>query len=58
MSSKTIIMFAAGVGMTIGGFIPWVFGDHSMLDEWGILGGLVGGIIGIWVGVKVSKQLS
>ena len=57
MSKKTLVTVFMTIGLTIGGFIPWVFGDHSMLDGWSILGGLVGGIIGIWVGVKVGKQL-
>ena len=57
MSSKTIITIVMTVGMTIGGFIPWVFGDHSALDGWSILGGLIGGIVGIWAGVKLSQQL-
>lgn len=43
--------------MTLGGFVPWVFGDHEMIDGWSILGGMVGGFVGIWLGVKLSKQL-
>ncbi|MEO8911402.1 MAG: hypothetical protein ABI303_00310 [Candidatus Saccharimonas sp.] len=45
------------VGMTLGAFIPWIFGDHSLLDAWSIWGGLVGGFFGIWAGVKVAKQM-
>ena len=57
MSSKTIISICAGIGMTLGGFVPWVFDDHEMIDGWSILGGMVGGFVGIWLGVKLSKQL-
>ncbi len=57
MSTKTIVSVAMTAGMTVGGLAPWVFGDHALLDGWGILGGLIGGIVGIWAGVKVSKQL-
>ena len=53
--NKTIVMICASVGMTIGGFVPWVFGDHDLMSGWAILGGLIGGIVGIWIGVKVTK---
>ena len=56
--NKTVIMIFMGVGMTVGGVVPWLFGDHDLLSGWAILGGLVGGAVGIWAGVKVSKQLS
>lgn len=57
MSSKGIITTGMIIGMTAGAFIPWLFGDHSLLDAWSILGGLVGGFFGIWAGIKVAKQL-
>ncbi|MEO8691626.1 MAG: hypothetical protein ABI397_02465 [Candidatus Saccharimonas sp.] len=57
MSTKSIVMIGMTVGMTLGAFIPWIFGDHSLLDAWSIWGGLVGGFFGIWAGVKVAKQM-
>ena len=57
MSTKTIVSICMAVGMTIGGLLPWVFGDHSLLDGWGILGGLVGGFVGIWVGATLGRKL-
>lgn len=56
--NKTVIMILMGVGMTVGGFVPWLLGDHDLMSGWAILGGLVGGVIGIWAGAKVSKRLS
>ena len=44
--------------MTLGGLLPWLFGDHDLMSGWAILGGLVGGALGIWAGVKLSKRLS
>ena len=57
MSSKTIVSIGMAIGMIVGGFIPWLFGDHSMIDGWSILGGFIGGIAGIWAGVKVNQRL-
>jgi uncharacterized membrane protein YfcA len=57
MSQKTIVMIMMSVGMTIGGLVPWLFGDHDVSSGWPILGGLVGGIIGIWAGAKLAKKL-
>jgi uncharacterized membrane protein YfcA len=58
MSSKTIISVGSMVGLTVGGLIPMLFGDQSLLDGWTILGGLIGGLVGIWLGIKVARRLS
>ena len=50
-------MIMMSVGMTIGGLVPWLFGDHDVSSGWPILGGLIGGIIGIWAGAKLAKKL-
>ena len=55
--NKSVILFFASVGGLVGGYIPYVFGDHDLLDIWSILGGLVGGIVGIWLGVIISKRI-
>lgn len=56
--NKAAIMIMMSVGMTVGGFLPMLFGDNDLLSGWSILGGLVGGGVGIWLGVKVSQALS
>lgn len=58
MNTKAIVSIGSMVGLTIGGLIPMLFGDQSLLDGWTILGGLIGGLIGIWLGIKVARQLS
>ncbi len=55
MNKKSISLMAA-VGMTVGGSVPLLFGDKSLLDGWGILGGLIGGFVGIWLGVVIAKR--
>lgn len=46
----------ATIGMIAGGSAPMLFGDNSLLDIWGLLGGLIGGFFGIWLGVIISKR--
>jgi len=47
MSSRGLYLLGAGVGGTIGGFVPGLWGG-SDFSGWGILLSMVGGIIGIW----------
>lgn len=54
--NKKLIVFFAGVGGLIGGYVPVLFGDTNMLDGWTVLGSTVGGIIGIIVGAYVSQR--
>ena len=56
--NKTVIMIFMSIGMTLGGLLPWMVGDHDLMSGWAILGGLVGGALGIWAGAKVSRRLS
>lgn len=56
--NKATIMIMMGIGSTIGGAVPMLFGDNDLLSFWPILGGLIGGIIGIWGGVKISRAMS
>jgi len=55
MNKGTISLFAT-IGMVAGGSAPMLFGDNSLIDGWGILGGLVGGFAGIWLGVMLAKR--
>ena len=50
-----MISLFAGIGGTIGAYLPMLFGD-SGLGGWSVLGAFVGGIIGIWIGFKVSQN--
>lgn len=56
MNKRIILFFSAAFGI-LGGYLPVLFGDNSLLDGWSILGGLIGGIVGIWLGVVVAKRV-
>ncbi len=42
-----------GGGMTLGGFLPVLFGQ-SALGGWSVLGSFIGGILGIYLYVKIK----
>lgn len=54
--NKGLILLMASVGGILGGYIPVMFGDNSLLDGWSILTGTIGGFVGIWLGVKLSQR--
>jgi hypothetical protein len=51
--NKSLIMVMAGVGGSIGGYLPVLFGASS-LGGWSILSAFIGGLVGIYIGVKMS----
>lgn len=53
---KSWLLFMATIGGGIGGYMPVLLADSSVLDGWSILGGLGGGLLGIWLGVKLAKR--
>ncbi len=55
--NKTVLMIFATLGMTIGAFVPMLWGDRDMLGIASLFWSMVGGFVGIWLGVKVSKSL-
>lgn len=55
---KKVIMFCAVAGMTVGGFVPMLWGDNNFFGGMSLLLTLVGGIVGIWLGVQLSKRYS
>ena len=52
--NKGVIGLMAGVGGTVGGYLPVVFGQSSF-GGWSLLGAFVGGLVGIWIGYKLSQ---
>ncbi len=53
--NKGFITLMAGVGGTVGGYIPVLFGA-SGFGGWSVLGAFVGGIVGIWIGFKIATS--
>lgn len=54
--NKSVLVIMATVGGIVGGYIPALFGDNSLLDGWSILTSTIGGLAGIWLGVVLSKR--
>lgn len=57
MNRKSIIYLSTLVGLTVGSFVPMLWGG-SLLGGMSVLFSTIGGIVGIWIGVVVSKRLS
>ncbi len=44
------------IGMTLGAFVPMLWGDKEMLGLASIGCGVVGGFLGIWLAVFLAKR--
>jgi hypothetical protein len=51
---RSVIGLCAGVGMTVGGYVPVLWGASSF-SLVSILFGVVGAGAGIWLGVRVAE---
>ena len=40
---------------TLGGFVPYLWGDTNFFGGWSILFSTIGGFFGVWVGYKLGK---
>ncbi len=49
-------MGGAVVGMTVGGFVPFLWGDDNFFDLPSLLLTMVGGFFGIWAAYQISKR--
>jgi len=54
---KTLIWIGVGLGGTIGGALPYLWGDYNFLSFSSIILSAVGGLIGIWVGYQTGKLM-
>lgn len=54
--SKRVVMGGAVVGMTVGGFVPFLWGDDNFFDLPSLLLTMVGGFFGIWAAYQISKR--
>jgi hypothetical protein len=54
--NKHMVMAAAMIGMTLGAFVPMLWGDKEMLGLASIGCGVVGGFLGIWLAVFLAKR--
>jgi len=53
---KTIILLSVTVFGTLGGFVPYLWGDDNFFGVASILWGAIGGFFGIWVGIKLGRM--
>ena len=51
MSNRSLFWLGAGIGGTIGGFVPAIWGG-SLLGGWSILLSTVGGVLGVLAAYK------
>ena len=52
--TKGMVYLGAGIGGTIGGYLPVLLGADGF-SGWSILGSLIGGLFGIWVVYKLAN---
>lgn len=50
---RSVIGFCAMLGMTVGGFVPALWGD-SGFSLMAVLFTAVGGVAGVWAGVRIA----
>jgi hypothetical protein len=50
---RSVIGFGAFVGMTVGGFVPELWGSSS-LSLASVVFGLLGGVAGVWLGARLA----
>lgn len=53
--NKLPMYVIVGLGLTIGNFLPVIFGQ-SAFGLWGVLGTLIGGIAGVWLFWKLRSM--
>lgn len=56
MASKQGVMIGAVGGMTIGAFVPMIWGDNNTFGGASILFSTLCGFFGIWLVVWLSKR--
>jgi hypothetical protein len=55
MSNRSVMYLGAGVGGTIGSFVPAIWGG-SLLGGWSITLSSVGALLGLWAAYKYLRS--
>ncbi len=55
--NKTILWLSITIFGGIGGWLPSLLGDSSMLSGWAILGSTIGGVFGIFAAKYISDYV-
>lgn len=56
MSRKTLIWGGMIIGSSIGGFLPYLWGNFNMFSFSSVFLTGAGGLAGIWVGLQLSRM--
>jgi hypothetical protein len=54
MSNRSLYLLGAGIGGTVGGLLPGLWGA-SDFSGWGIILSTVGGLLGVWLAYKITN---
>lgn len=54
--NKYVLMTGATVGMTVGAFVPMLWGDGDIFGLVSIGLSMLGGFLGIWLAVVINKR--
>jgi hypothetical protein len=55
--NKTVLWTSITIFGGIGGWLPSLLGDSSLLSGWAILGSTIGGIFGVFAAKKISDTI-
>ncbi|HVW71648.1 MAG TPA: hypothetical protein VHB93_00665 [Candidatus Paceibacterota bacterium] len=54
MSRKTLVWGGMIVGSSVGGLLPYLWGNYNFFSFSSVVLTAVGGIVGIWIGWKLA----
>jgi hypothetical protein len=55
--NKTLLYTCITIFGALGGYLPVLFGDSSMLSGWSIVGSTIGGVFGVFAAKYISDRL-
>ena len=55
MSRKTMVWGGMIIGSSIGGFLPYLWGNFDYFSFQSVILTFVGGLVGVWAGFKLSN---
>lgn len=56
MNPKTLVWLGLGVGSTVGGYVPTLWGG-DLISFSGLFGSFIGGMVGIWAAYKLNQMI-
>ena len=56
MNPKTLVWLGLGIGSTVGGYVPALWGG-DVISFSGLFGSFIGGMVGIWAAYKLNQRI-